>query len=168
MNVRQTLREKPMAAGAVAAGLLLTAVICIGLQSRGPDGPAAGERAFFSIDDGKTWFADDAKKRPPFTKDGKEAVRAYVYRSSDGKTFVNHLERFTPEAKQALDEADKADPKGKGAADLSSVQSAYTSGRELKRPGEAKWTSSGNAREVGKVLAIKSPSGSGDATPVTP
>src|SRR5947207_1875801 len=78
----------------------------------------------------------------PFDKDGKQAVRAYVFRSANGKVFVNHLERFKPDAKQAIERASKPDPKQTTAGPpkhLSAMQSAYTGGREVKRPGDEKW-----------------------------
>ena len=59
-------------------------------------------QVFFTDDDGKTWFPDDAKRVPPFDRNGKPAVRAHVYKCG-GKTFVNHMERYTPEAKKKVE-----------------------------------------------------------------
>ena len=57
-----------------------------------------------TVDDGATYFPDDANKIPPFTKDGKEAVRARVFSCDGGKTkYVAYLERITPKAKAAID-----------------------------------------------------------------
>lgn len=172
MSLRETLAENPRRAAAVVGGLLIVAVAVIAYQLRGSSNSVASgtSSAFFSIDDGKTWFADDAGKIPPFDKDGKQAVRAYVFRSADGTKFVNYLERFTPQAKQLMEDAQKpADPKvppppGRSGA----IQSALIAGREVKRPGDAKWISSADFREASKVTAIKTPNGSTSATPVEP
>jgi hypothetical protein len=36
-------------------------------------------RAFYTTDDGKTWFTDDAERLPPFDHGGKQAVRLYLF-----------------------------------------------------------------------------------------
>jgi len=171
MDLRASLSGKPIRAVAVVGGLLLLGLAIIASQLRSASAPVSHSQAFFSIDDGKTWFADDAAKLPPFDKDGKQAVRAYVFRSAQGKLFVNHLERFKPEAKQAIAEASKLDPSQKTAGPpkhLAAIQSAYTGGREVKRPGDQKWIGTGSFRDAGQVMAIKCPDGSTDALPVEP
>jgi hypothetical protein len=172
MSLRETLAEKPGRSVAVVGALLIVGVVIIAYQHRGSGNSigANNSQAFFSIDDGKTWFADDAAKIPPFEKDGKQAVRAYVFRATDGTKFVNYLERFTPQAKQLMEDAQKpADPKVPPPPGRSGqIQSALIAGREVKRPGDAKWVSSADFREAAKVTAIKSPNGSDQATQVEP
>src|SRR5580765_361837 len=110
MDLRASLSGKPIRAIAVAVVLLLIGLAIIASQLRSASAPVSQSQAFFTIDDGKTWFADDAAKLPPFDKDGKQAVRAYVFRSDKGKVFVNHLERFKPDAKRAINKASRTDP----------------------------------------------------------
>jgi hypothetical protein len=174
MNLRAVLAEHPRRIALVAGSLLLISAAVAGLQfNRSGTGGSGRVKAFFSFDDGKSWFADDASKLPPFEKDGKQAVLAHVYRASNGTVFVNHLERFKPDAKRALESArnadsTKADTSQDAGADRSAVQSAYIAGREVKRPGDAKWVSSANVREAAQVMAIKAPDGRADAVPVEP
>jgi len=170
MRLREMITENPMRALAIAAALLVAGVaITFASRSRSnaPVGGGGG-RMLFSVDDGKTWFADDASKIPPFEKDGKRAVLAHVYRCADGTEFVNHLERFTPEAKQALERANAPDPTGKGRPDRSAVQGAYMAGREVKRPGDAKWVNAANIRESPQVTAVKCPRGTTEPVRVVP
>jgi hypothetical protein len=169
MNLREMITENPMRALAIAGALLATGLV-IALFSHGPrnKSPGDGARLLFSVDDGKTWFADDASRIPPFDKNGKQAVLARVYRCSNGTEFVNHLERFTPAAKQVLERASAPDPSGKTRPDRSAIQSAYTSGREVKRPGDANWVSSGNLRDAAKVTTVKCPNGGTAVVPVQP
>src|SRR5947207_15643246 len=104
VGVRETLNRYPKITAAVI-GVILLAVVYL-FWSSGIGGIAAGRsgtQAYFSTDDGKSWFVDDAKKIPPFQKNGKDAVRAYVYKCPDGTKFVSHLERYTPEAKKMLE-----------------------------------------------------------------
>jgi hypothetical protein len=170
MNLRDSLSGKPIRAIAVAVVLLLAGLAIIASQLRSANAPVSRSEAFFTIDDGKTWFADDVAKLPPFNKDGKQAVRAYVFRSAKGTVFVNHLERFKPEARQAIEQASKPDPKQTTGPPkhLSAIQSAYTGGREVKRPGDEKWIGTGNFRDAGQVMTVKCPDGSTDALPVEP
>jgi hypothetical protein len=171
MSFRATLIEKPIRAVALAVGLLVIGVFLIGSQMRSAGTPVSHSKAFFTIDDGRTWFPDDATKLPPFDKDGKQAVRAYVFQCASGKPFVNHLERFKPEAKRTLEDAGKADPNPKASGppkNLPALQSAYTGGREVKRPGDAKWIGTANFRDAAQVMAVKCPDGSADAQPVEP
>jgi len=169
MKLRPTFTEKPARALAAAGGLLLIGVVAILLQMRGGGGASAARaRQFFTVDDGKTWFADDASKLPPFDKEGKQAVRAYVYRSGKGKEFVNHLERFTPDARQAIESANLNQTAKGSPKNLAAIQGAYTAGRELKRPGDAKWVTAANFRDAARITSINSPDGAADADPVDP
>jgi hypothetical protein len=169
MNLPEWLKDKPLRAAAIIGGLLLVGLLIIGFQLRGAGASAdTRTRAFFSIDDGKTWFADDASKLPPFQKDGKQAVLARVYRCSNGTEFVNYLERFKPDAKQALENAAAGDPTGKSKPDQNAIRNAYSGGREIKRPGGSNWIASSNYREASQVMAVKCPNGDTNAVPVEP
>ena len=41
--------------------------------------------AYFSADDGKTFFVGNSASVPPFDHDGKPAVRAYVYQCGEDR-----------------------------------------------------------------------------------
>jgi len=51
---------------------------------------------------------------------------------------------------------------------VGAVQSAYTAGREIKRPGDEKWVGTGNFREAAKITAVKCPDGGAQAVAVEP
>src|SRR5271170_6898157 len=140
MHLRKTISNSPrLGLGAAGVFVLLCAVFVF-LQMRGGNAPSEGNaKAFFSADDGKTWFADDMTNVPPYDKDGKQAIRAFVFRCSDGKEFVGYLQRFTPDAKRAIEQRQTPDPNRTGPPDTSAIRMAYTVGREVKRPGDAKW-----------------------------
>ena len=159
MSLRETLNTRPnlargIAGGCAAAAVLLVAAHVLDLRAA-PIGAAKPERAFFTVDDGKTWFVDDASRLAPFDHDGQAAVRAYVC-ECDGKRFVNHLERYTDAGKRAMAQVREAAKKGPPPGML--VAAAQQRGREVKRPGEAKWVVS-NTPAAGAVVALKSPGG---------
>ena len=155
MGIRETLNENPRLTTGVTAGIIGVTLLWI-LWSTfggggGVEGGSGGGKAFFTDDDGKTWFADDATKIPPFDRSGKQAVRAHVYKC-DGKTFVNHMERYTPDAKKKLEAAMS---QGSGAiADPTMMDTIQATGLEYKSPGQANWIKMNDPR-VGQVLQPK-------------
>ena len=155
MGLRETLNENPRLTTGLTAGIIVIVLAFILWPSGGGGGGGAGTRdseIYFSIDDGKSWFADSARKVPPFQKDGKEAVRARVFKSG-GKDAVNHLERYTPDAAkklQALYDANKP------MNDPTLFEQITQNGLEVKKPGDAKWTKMSDPN-VGKIVAPKDP-----------
>jgi len=93
----------------------------------------ASTKAYFTDDDGATYFADEIIKAPPFDHNGKEAVRCYVFSCPGHGKFVGYLEKFTKEM-QARISARLAVPVG---PPLDEIET--NSGRLLKKPGDAKW-----------------------------
>ena len=137
VGIRQTLNEKPGLSIGIGAGLIVLAIILIIYEmsgSSGGGGAAAGVRQdFYSDDDGKTWFADEAEKVTPFKTDKGMAAKAYVFRCKDGKEFCGYLERYTPQGQKTFQQL-KGQP---GAARaLGSQKQTLT---EVKKPGAKAW-----------------------------
>lgn len=155
--------------GPIAGAILVVAGIAIiWMDMRPPKTTYERSESFFTVDDGKTWFADDAKNIPPYDKNGQQAVCAHVYRAADGTKFVNYLERFTPEAKQALEALRNPDPNQHVRGDPAAARSAFLDGREVKRPGDSKWVSCSDMAAALKVMSIRCPDGSNKADAVQP
>ena len=157
MGVRDMMNRSPRLAVGIAVGLLATGVALLVLQGRNSQAsnelPQAA-KAWYTTDDGKTWFADELTKTPPFSKDGKTAVRAYVFRAPDGTEFVGFLERYTPEGKRAVEAAWTLPPEQQGTDPTMAGGSDQT---EVKKPGQANWVpvSSPAADQVYKVVSPK-------------
>ena len=138
MGIRQTLNEKPGLSIGLAAGLIVLAIIFIIYEMSGGGGGAgagAGIRQdFYSDDDGKTWFADEADKITPYKTDKGMAAKAYVFRCKDGKEFCGYLERYTPEGQKKFQQL-QGQP-GAGRA-LGTMKRQLT---EVKKPGVKTWT----------------------------
>ena len=108
MKLRNYLNENPMVAAGLAGGLVLLAILW-GIwyfKSSAPPAPLTGKpdltRGFYSDDDGQSFFLDAIGRETPFKHNGKDAVRAYVFRC--GSTpFVGLLGRNTPAAKSRID-----------------------------------------------------------------
>ena len=154
MGIREVINQRPKVAGGVAAGLAGVALLVAAFQvmslNAGPQVGGKPERAFFTVDDGANWFVDDASRLAPFQHEGKEAVRAYVA-ECNGKRFVNHVERYTPEGMKAMIKVREAAKKGPPPGAL--VAMAQQRGREVRRPGVAMWTPGSDGAAAAKVMA---------------
>jgi hypothetical protein len=169
MYLRETLSNFSRRGFGAAGIFVLLCITFVFLEMRGGSAPSAGDaKAFFSVDDGKTWFTDILTNVPPYDKDGKQAIRAFVFRCSDGKEFVGYLQRFSPDAKRAIEQIQTPDPNRTGPPDTSAIRMAYTVGREVKRPGDTKWISGAQGLESAQIITVKCPNGDGDAVQVEP
>ena len=167
MGMRQAISEKPQIGYGIAGGLLLIGLVIIFVELHGRSVAAGETQHFYTIDDGKTWFADDATKTPPFDKDGKQAVRAYVFRAQDGTKFVGYLERFKPDAQRLIDSPAKLNSNGVPMGQ-DGARDAYTAGREVKRPGDKQWIPANRVEAAIQVMMVKSPNGGTDPESVEP
>jgi hypothetical protein len=97
MGMIQKLNENPKLGVGVGVAVLIVALGLVGFQlyggSRGL--PEAQQQAFYSDDNGKTFFKDDINKVVPFDHNGKHAYRADVFKGPDGKEFAGLLYRHT-------------------------------------------------------------------------
>ena len=163
MGVRESLNTHRGLTTAVVSAVI---VVALGFGLRGacsntPEGPAAraGAKCFFSTDDGKSWFPDDAAKLPPIEHEGKTAYRVKVFRCPDGTQFVSHLERYAPADKQRLEESRSA-PGGANAMGME--QTTFMQLGEVKKPGESKWIrfTPETSEQYQRVIQPKCPDGS--------
>jgi len=156
--VRQWLNEHPAVAAGIVTGVVALAIGVIVVQVLGARQkiPSSLPKAFYTVDDGKTFFEMGSENIAPFDYKGKEAVAAYVF-ECNGKRFVGYLERYTSQARQKLIAQKDFSPQDQ------------IKGRELKRPGDAAWVKSGDFAAVAKVTDVKCPDGGGQAPdPVAP
>ena len=147
MGWRDSLnRQNPKVVLGVTAGVVLLVAILLVRFERNDDGGGARTRpaqAYFTVDDGKNWFLDDASRLPPFDRDGMEASRAYLYRCGEnGKPFVGYLERLTPEQKKRVQAAREQSAAGRPVAPLLDT----AEGTEVKAPGQGSWIKQSDPR----------------------
>jgi hypothetical protein len=164
VGVRETLNKKPSITTGATIGIILLALIFIIYQVSGSGGPHAPTKAFYTVDDGATWFLDDIKLIPPFDHDGKPAVKANVYKCGS-KEFVGYLEEYIPDAKKQLESAKSA---GGGNPEL--MAQLLVSGRALKAPGtgDKGWIRI-TSPAADRLTIVQCPDGSAEfPTPVLP
>jgi hypothetical protein len=105
MSVRQAISSKKTFGFGFATVFVLAAFAVL-VATQWPAHKINGERAYYSDDDGQTWFSDSKYLTPPFDHNGKTAERAVIYSYDHGsKTFCAYLQRYTADAKKRLDDA---------------------------------------------------------------
>jgi hypothetical protein len=156
VGLRQAMNENPAITTGVTIGVIVLAIVFIIWQIAG--GGGSGSQAptnlkWFSDDDGKTAFADDASNIPPYTdKHGKTAYIAIVYQCGDGKPFVNRLQRFNAEGKKKAEEQMKTNPNAR----ISMAFSMQFIEFKLPGPGH-RWVKMGSPE--GAEMTVKCPDG---------
>ncbi len=157
MGIRDTLNRQGKPVTALVVLVLLASIVAIVYyQSRSGDRFGAGS-AFYTSDDGKSFFEANSSNIPPFTHDGKEAVQALVYTADGGKTrFVGYLMRFTPRGIQYLKES-RAKAAASDRPTLPGFDSELQSNTEVKRPGDKTWVKLSDISRASEVMSIRSP-----------
>jgi hypothetical protein len=162
MGIREKLSTNKHLGTAAGVGLFVLAALIVA-GTFWPVKQADLNRAYYSDDDGKTWFADSAYRVAPFDHNGKTAVVAHVYSYADGaKEFCAYLAQFTPEAKAKLEAAiAEAQKQGKppGSVSLYADQTFMKSGVVVKKPGDTTWLAYTDPM-ANAVFTIKAPDGS--------
>jgi hypothetical protein len=149
MGIREKISSKPILGVAVASVLVIVAGVILFYAMR-PADPVG--KAFYTDDDGKTWFADRADLEVPVQRNGREVVLASVFKINDGKPYCAYMRRYTPDALKRL-EARKA-----GAAPTAA--DAMPLRMEYKKPGDTQWHDiEGNLKAMSDYLPMSSPDG---------
>jgi hypothetical protein len=161
VGIRETLNENPKVTTGVTAAIVLIALVFIIYQLLPGRGVRIPTEAYYTVDDGATYFADDIQKIAPFDHDGKPAVRAYVFKCGDGKPFVAYLERYTPEAKkkaeQIRDQMKNADPNTPPPGPQ--YEEIMMTGVEVKKPGGKQWVRQMDYQRSQAVTSVTCPDG---------
>jgi len=164
MEIRKTLEGKPVAGIGAAVAMVLIAGAIIAKQYW-PEKKANLTLAYFTDDDGKTWYADNAYSVPPTNHSGKTAVFAEVYSYDGGsKQFCAYLEKYNPDAKKRLEASiAEAEKNGRppGSAALFQDHWFMQSAIMVKSPGagDDKWIT-GTDPAATQIMSIHSPDSS--------
>ena len=111
---------------------------------------------WYTVDDGATWFQDDAERIPPFDHDGKPAMRLHLFTCDGGKTtFVGYLQKLPEETLKAYRD------KGIDPAKVDDDDLAAESGWLVKVRGDEPWINSKSSPEAyQKLVSVRCPDGS--------
>jgi hypothetical protein len=92
-------------------------------------------------------------KLAPFDHEGKQAYRVYVFKCADGKEFVSHMERYTPEAKKRIEEMRAQQASGNAPPNPMMFEGIMMAGVEVKDPGAKDWIRQSDFARAQKVMA---------------
>jgi len=160
VEIRDSLNKNKKLGVGIGAAILVIAVGLIAFQLRGSgSGLTAATGAFYTDDNGKTFFKDDLLKVSPFDHNGKQAYLCEVYQCSDGKQFVGLMYRHNAAGRKAIE--------GMRKPDVSLMSGLEIQGMEVKRAGAADSAWKPNTDPETVRGAIKCASG-GAATVVVP
>ena len=173
MSIRESIQRYQGITGGVAALVIVGATVWIYSSSRsGSEQQLLTTRTFYTVDEGKTWFVEDAERVPPFDHNGQSAVRVRLFQGKDGKPFAGYLERYTPDAAKRLEAAKRGDyaaagiPQGRPM--LSLAEEMAISGTEVKKPGPNNpWVRRADLQAARAILEVRTSDGQ-SAEPVMP
>lgn len=167
-RLRRAINRHPVPTAAVVLAAVAAAVWLAArdeLDRRRPPEEPAEARAFYTDDDGETWFADDGERITPFDHGGRPAVIAHVYSCDGGKTrFVGYLEKLPDDARQRFAAATSRPADGIDPDEVGAVV-----GTLVKRKGDAEWVNSSQREQYRQVTEVHCPDGGGGTPlPVRP
>jgi hypothetical protein len=94
VGFREIVNENRSVTVGAMIGVIVLAIAWILYYCFG--GAATTGQLYYTVDDGLTYFADDADRLSPYDHKGKQAVRCFVYKCGEnGTPFVAYLERYT-------------------------------------------------------------------------
>lgn len=154
MSLRERLNQN---AKGVTIAIACVAVLAIGLgwweirSSANASASLSTSSAYFTDDDGKTYFVGQSDQIVPFQHNGKTAYLATVIQCGKEAPRVAYLLRYSPAAIQQIEQVRKS-----GQNIELATSSIIADGSEVRRPGEEKWLPIHSAAAA-KVLKIECP-----------
>jgi hypothetical protein len=161
VHLPKEIQEKPRLIATLAGLLVLVAVGLWVWQSASGGQPVPAEassgKAFFTIDEA-TCFVGDASQLPPIPRDGKEAVRAYVFTCDGGKSrFIGYLERYPQNVKAMIESARKD---SRTASEILGARAHGGLDSEVKRPLQGAWVKRSSPQGQ-EIIRVSPPEGKG-------
>ncbi len=165
MNPKKTKGRKtevdPRVVLSIGIGLLVILCITVTVMSLKQPKFTGSRQAWFSVNDGQTYFPETDRQVVPFDYDGRQAVRAHVYRCGSGKPFVGFLHKFSEAARKKLEEF-RSNPANNNRRPPPELMSQLL----VKKPG-GEWVPERDRIKAGEIKNVRGPKGE-DATEIFP
>jgi hypothetical protein len=160
VNLRETMRRNPRGTIVISIAAILVAGVFWRVASGTPGAAPEPALAFYSSDDGRTFFSAKVSDAQPLDAQGHVGVLAIVFNCDQNNSkFVGYLQRTRSDAPSRKDDAGIASP----------YDAAEKNGTalEVKRPGEKRWVYL-FSREGAEIRRVNCPDGKGQASRVAP
>lgn len=143
MSLREKMNNNKNISVGITIAIILVALWFIWYQIKGESIPTAPpQMAYYTTDEGKTFFAEDQMHETPFKQNGADAVRAWRYTCGDSKDLkLGYLERYTPEFLKQVAQSKAANTPMDPMIIVEQGDSIY----EVKKPGQARWVKKDSA-----------------------
>jgi hypothetical protein len=164
MGVRETLNQNKTI-GVAAIIVLIAGAAGAMYWTNSSAIPAPLKTAFYSDDDGKTFYPDDTSRISPYDHNGKQAVRVTVFRWGNGAPFVGYMTRLNESGRKRMQELSALPDTAANDAARGAISTKTT---EFKRPGEEKWQPIGSPGATADMNPAPPPGETGDLTSVDP
>ena len=161
MGVRETLNKQPAITTGATIGIILLALIFIIYQVMGGGNHIKiPTKAYYTTDDGATYYKDDINLVAPYDYGGKQAVKADVFKCGGSGEFVGYLEKYSADAKKVIEDS-RTHPQN----DFGKAEDAASRGLEVKAPltGDTGWVKNYLPSAL-KIVTVHCPGG-GDQAP---
>ena len=164
MSIREMIQKYRGWANGAAIIMIVAAIALIVTNSRS-DGIPRVKYAFYSDDDGQSYFRDDVNKLFPFDHDGKQAYRAYVFQTGGGKPFVGYLERINDKGMAKLLTLQSQPQTPELVTQMDLIRGA---GLEARTPGSTRWLPESSPAFSTMVNGLRASDGNSDIVGVMP
>jgi hypothetical protein len=162
MGFRDNIQKRSALTKTVACLLIVISALALfstfSSTFSSPNMVPTGGKAWFTTDDGTTFFSDARSQVPPFQRDGKTVYGCEIVSGDGGKTkTVSYLFRYTPEVRDKVRDIIVNGVGGDPRFQVSTVMGQWeeidlAGGKEVKLPnsGSAVWvkTSSPQGAEI--------------------
>lgn len=159
MGIREAINQNSPVTRCVAACIIALAFLYAFSRTHHRTMRSAGDgqtpQAFFSDDDGKTFFVAGMTNVPPFDHDGKTACRAEVFICKGRVPFVGYLEKYEDSDRTRIAAMIQSDPQLRRQGMI-----AFDFPPLVKKPGAAQWVGTTSPKEMQRVMTVKCPDGS--------
>jgi hypothetical protein len=156
MPLREWIDKHRGWANGAAIAMVCVAVALIVNEVRSGGIPQV-KYAFYSDDNGQSYFRDDVNKLFPFDHNGSPAYRAYVFQIGGRKPSVGYLERINDKAAAKL-LALQSQPQTPEL--VTQMDLVRTPGLEARTPGSTRWLPENTAAFSKMINGLKGPDGS--------
>lgn len=178
MGLRETLQRRPGIAVGAAVLLIMCSAGMAFWQFRSITSTGTSGDAFYTADDGNTYFVGPASAVSPIKVNGQDAYRCYVFRCGADKPFVGYMAKYTegsirtgpyvvppPSATPPREGPSTANPASTGPGGAAMMQRPPSIA--CKKPGDRNWVTSAEMLLIAQITRPRCSNGTG-AEPVMP
>ena len=166
MSIREKLQKNPSLVAGIAGVVIIAAVVSIVMQARSSSG--GGSKAYFTVDDGQTYFTDSKFMVAPYDKGGKQAVRAHVFMCG-GKPVVGYLSKYSDEALKVMEDVKQAKAEKRPPKNIGALMNLSSAGIEVKKPGAGNpWIKGTDVAKTTEIRTFKCPGEKAGAVEIDP